>query len=60
MAQQLTTHLGILEPFDGSDFVDYSERLNSYFIANNIGQVAEDAGAADGLQTKRKLRLRSQ
>ena len=47
MAQQFTTHLGILEPFDGSDFADYSERLNSYFIANNIGQVAEDAGEAD-------------
>ena len=47
MAQQFTTHLGILEPFDGSDFADYSERRNLYFIANNIGQVAEDAGEAD-------------
>ena len=34
---------GILEPFDGVDFTDYSERLNAYFIANNIGQVAADA-----------------
>ena len=34
---------GILEPFDGVDFTDYRERLNAYFIANNIGQVAVDA-----------------
>lgn len=32
-----------LEQFDGADFTDYSEHLNSYFIANNIGQVADDA-----------------
>ena len=47
MAQQSTTQLGTLEPFDGTDFADYSERLNSYFIANNIGQVAEDAQEAE-------------
>ncbi|PFX28231.1 Transposon Tf2-6 polyprotein [Stylophora pistillata] len=37
---------GILEPFDGVDFTDYSERLNSYFVANNLGQYADDATAA--------------
>ena len=47
MAQQSTTQLGTLEPFDGTDIADYSERLNSYFIANNIGQVAEDAQEAE-------------
>ena len=47
MPQQFTAKLGILEPFYGSDFADYSERLNSYSIANNIGQVAEDAGGSD-------------
>lgn len=36
---------GILEPLDGVDFTDYSERPNSYF-ANNIGQYADDATAA--------------
>ena len=32
-----------LEPFDGADFTDYSERFNASFIAHNIGQVAADA-----------------
>ena len=35
--------MGILEPLDGVDFTDYCERLNSYFVTNNIGQVADDA-----------------
>ena len=43
MTLQLGPQLGILEPFDGADFTDYCERLNSYFEANNIGQVADDA-----------------
>ena len=43
MTLQLRPQLGILEPFDGVDFTDYCERLNSYFVANNIGQVADDA-----------------
>ena len=46
MTQQIGPHFGILEPFEGVDFADYSERLNSYFVANNIGQVADDATAA--------------
>ena len=43
MTLQLGPQLGILEPFDGADFTDYCERQNSYFLANNIGQVADDA-----------------
>ena len=35
--------MGILEPLDGFDFTDYCERLNFYFVTNNIGQVAGDA-----------------
>ena len=43
MSQPLQAQFGILELFDGVDITDYSERLNSYFMANNIGQVAADA-----------------
>ena len=46
MSQPLQAQFGILEPFDGVDFTDYSERLNSYFVANNIGQVTADASDA--------------
>ena len=46
MQQQLGPQFGILKPFDGVDFTDYSERLNSYFISSNIGQVADDASEA--------------
>ena len=45
MAQQNNTCFGVLEPFDGGDFTEYSERLSAYFIANNIGQVAAGANA---------------
>lgn len=55
MAQQNNTCFGVLEPFDGGDFIDYSERLNAYFIANNIGQVAAEANELQNkLQTKGK------
>ena len=43
MSQPLQAQFDILEPFDGVDFTDYIERLNSYFVANNIGQVTADA-----------------
>jgi len=46
MSQPSQPQFGILEPFDGVDFTDYSERLNSYFLENNIGQVAADASDA--------------
>ncbi|KAK3737959.1 hypothetical protein QZH41_001659, partial [Actinostola sp. cb2023] len=46
--------VGMIEPFDGEDFADYSERLNSYFIANNIGQVAADANEATKLVADKK------
>ena len=56
MAQQNNTCFGVLEPFDGGDFIDYSERLNAYFIANNIGQVAAEANeAAKQAADKRKV-----
>ena len=38
-----TQQFGTLEPSDGADFTNYSERLNAYFIAHYIGQVAADA-----------------
>jgi hypothetical protein len=43
---KIYTCFGVLEPFDGGDFIEYSERLSAYFIANNIGQVAAGANAA--------------
>ncbi|XP_068675547.1 uncharacterized protein [Montipora foliosa] len=56
MSQPLQPQFGILEPFHGVDFTDYSERLNSYFVANNIGQVAADASdAAKREADKRKV-----
>ena len=52
----INCQFGILEPFDGVDFTDYSERLNSYFVANNIGQVAADASdATKREEDKRKV-----
>ena len=29
-----TQQFGTLEPFDGADFTDYSERLNAYFMGS--------------------------
>ena len=56
MSQPLQPQFGILEPFDGVDFTDYSERINSYFVANNIGQVAADASDASKREAdKRKV-----
>ncbi|KAK3712037.1 hypothetical protein QZH41_000189 [Actinostola sp. cb2023] len=55
MAQSIQgPQVGMIEPFDGEDFADYSERLNSYFIANNIGQVAADANEATKLVADKK------
>ena len=51
---QLQPQFGILEPFDGVGFTDYTERLNSFFVANNI--VAADASdAAKREADKRKV-----
>ena len=36
----------ILEPFDGSNFGDYVDRLDSFFLANEVAQVAHDADEA--------------
>jgi len=41
----MSTTVGNLEPFDGEDFVAYQERLEAFFLANNIGIVAADAEA---------------
>ena len=49
-----TQQSGTLEPFDGADFTDYSERLNAYFIAHNIGQVAADASEAAKREADKK------
>ena len=58
MSQPLQPQFGILEPFDGVDFTDCSEGLNSYFMANNIGQVAADASdAAKREADKRKVAI---
>ena len=56
MAEQTNTRFGVLEPFDGGDYTDYSERLNSYFLSNNIGQVEEGASdAAKQAADKKKV-----
>ena len=58
MSQPLQAQVGILEPFDGVDFTDYSERLNSNFVANNIGQVTADASyTAKRGAVKRKVAI---
>ena len=40
------SQIGAIEVFDGDDFADYSERLDSYLLVNNIGTVASDANDA--------------
>ena len=49
-----TQQFGTLEPCDGADFTDYSERVNAYFIAHNIGQVAADASETAKRETDKK------
>eukprot|EP00795_Rhopilema_esculentum_P002139 gene2139-17726_t len=34
---------GNLEPFEGGEFLTYKERLEAFFVANNIGIVPDDA-----------------
>ena len=46
--------VGTIEPFDGDDFSDYSERLDSYLFANNIGKVAADANEATKKEADRQ------
>ena len=53
-----TQQFGTLEPFDGADLTDYSERLNAYFIAHNISQVAgrqEKSGRYNHLDRQNRL-----
>ena len=49
-----TQQFGTLEPFDGADSTDCSERLNAYFIPHNIGQVAADASDAAKREADKK------
>src|SRR6056300_578350 len=43
LATRMSTTFGNLEHFDGGDFSPYKERLEAFFVANNIGLVASDA-----------------
>ena len=54
MPAMTTLQFGTLELFDGADFTDYSECLNAYFIAHNIGQVAADASKAAKREADKK------
>ena len=49
-----TQQFGTVEPFDGADSTDCSERLNAYFIPHNIGQVAADASDAAKREADKK------
>ena len=42
------------EPFDGGSYIDYSERLESYFLAHDIGITEEGANAQALLKADRK------
>ncbi|XP_065195792.1 uncharacterized protein LOC135827192 [Sycon ciliatum] len=44
-----------IEPFDGGDFEEYQERLNFFFIANEIGQVASSASNADKAKADKRM-----
>ena len=54
MPAMTTPQFGTLERIDRADFTDYSERLNVYFIAHNIGQVAADDSEAAKRETDKK------
>ena len=48
--------LGRIEPYDGNSDLDaYLERVELYFIANNIGSVSSDASETTMKLTVRKL-----
>ena len=42
--------IGVLEPFTGDDFESYEERLEAYFLTNDIGQFEDDD--ADAVKNK--------
>eukprot|EP00117_Sycon_ciliatum_P015218 scpid18577/ scgid6200/ Retrotransposable element Tf2 155 kDa protein type 1 len=44
-----------IEPFDGGDFEEYQERLNFFFIANEIGQLASSASNADKVKADKRM-----
>ena len=35
-------YVGVIESFTGSDFESYQERLEAYFLANDIGTINDD------------------
>ena len=39
-------YIGAIEPFTGTDFQPYQERIEAYFEANDIGVIAADASEA--------------
>ena len=47
--------IGIIEPFTGSDFEAYQERLEAYFEANEIGRVGSDATEEQKKKADRKM-----
>ena len=50
----MSSFIGVLEPFSGNDFEPYQERLEAYFIANDIGQCEDDAEEAVKLKADKK------
>lgn len=55
LATRMATTVGSLEPFDGADdFSAYKERLEAYFVANDIGVVADDANSSVRRSAERK------
>ena len=44
-----------IEQFDGGDFSQYRERLELYFCANGIGEIASNASNLEKLKEERKM-----
>ena len=44
-----------IEQFDGGDFSQYRERLEFYFCANGIGEIASNASNSEKLKEERKM-----
>ena len=48
------TNIGKIEEFGGGDFKPYKERLDAYFVANDIGICADPANAASVTKADKK------
>ena len=44
-----------IEQFDGGDFSQYRERLEFYFCANGIGEIASNASNSERLKEEKKM-----